>query len=177
MTATSADAVPTAASPLQVEQLPIVDLHPDPGNPRRIAEDELAALTPLDRHVRGRRPGAQARRYSPIASSRGFGGRVASRAGSPSRPPSGTTMDALVRHEVKRIRPWGKGAARLPGDSNRAGREPSRPRIAVSRRRGARAAPSGEGWWALRDSNPGPTDLKEEGRQVLRGGWDSNLQW
>ena len=32
-------------SPLQVEQLPIADLHPDPGNPRRIAEAELAALT------------------------------------------------------------------------------------------------------------------------------------
>ena len=44
MTTTSADAVPTAASPLQVEQLPIDALHPDPGNPRRIAEDELAAL-------------------------------------------------------------------------------------------------------------------------------------
>ena len=40
-----AGAVPTAASPLQVEQLPIDDLHPDPGNPRRIEEMELAALT------------------------------------------------------------------------------------------------------------------------------------
>ena len=28
-----------------MEQLPIADLHPDPGNPRRIGEDELAALT------------------------------------------------------------------------------------------------------------------------------------
>ena len=28
-----------------MEQLPIADLHPDPGNPRRIAEAELAALT------------------------------------------------------------------------------------------------------------------------------------
>ena len=37
--------MPTAASPLQVEQLPIDALHPDPGNPRRIGEDELAALT------------------------------------------------------------------------------------------------------------------------------------
>ena len=45
MTATSADAVPTAASPLQVEQVAIADLHPDPGNPRRIGEGELAALT------------------------------------------------------------------------------------------------------------------------------------
>ena len=45
MTATSADAVPTTTSPLQVEELPIADLHPDPGNPRRIGEDELAALT------------------------------------------------------------------------------------------------------------------------------------
>ena len=45
MTATSADAAPAAASPLRVEQLPIADLHPDPGNPRRIGEDELAALT------------------------------------------------------------------------------------------------------------------------------------
>ena len=35
----------TATSPLIVEQLPIADLHPDPGNPRRIEEDELAALT------------------------------------------------------------------------------------------------------------------------------------
>ena len=35
----------TVATPLTVEQLPIADLHPDPGNPRRIAEDELAALT------------------------------------------------------------------------------------------------------------------------------------
>ena len=33
-----------AASPT-VEQLPIDDLHPDPGNPRRIGEAELAALT------------------------------------------------------------------------------------------------------------------------------------
>ena len=33
-----------AAAPLTVEQLPIADLHPDPGNPRRIAEGELAAL-------------------------------------------------------------------------------------------------------------------------------------
>ena len=45
MTATSVDAAPTPASPLRVEQLPIADLHPDPGNPRRIGEDELAALT------------------------------------------------------------------------------------------------------------------------------------
>ena len=45
MTATSADAAPAAASPLRVEQLPIADLHPDPGNPRRIGEEELAALT------------------------------------------------------------------------------------------------------------------------------------
>ena len=45
MTTTSADAVPTAASPLTVEQMPIADLHPDPGNPRRIEEAELAALT------------------------------------------------------------------------------------------------------------------------------------
>ena len=45
MTANGADAVPTAASPLQVEQLPIDALHPDPGNPRRIGEAELAALT------------------------------------------------------------------------------------------------------------------------------------
>ena len=44
MTTTSADAVPTAAS-LTVEQMPIDDLHPDPGNPRRIEEAELAALT------------------------------------------------------------------------------------------------------------------------------------
>ena len=44
MTANGADAVPPPASPLQVEQLPIDALHPDPGNPRRIAEDELAAL-------------------------------------------------------------------------------------------------------------------------------------
>ena len=34
-----------SASPLTVEQMPIADLHPDPGNPRRIGEDELAALT------------------------------------------------------------------------------------------------------------------------------------
>ena len=38
-------AAPANSSPLQVEQLPIADLHPDPGNPRRIEEDELAALT------------------------------------------------------------------------------------------------------------------------------------
>ena len=37
--------MPTAASALTVEQLPIADLHLDPGNPRRIAEAELAALT------------------------------------------------------------------------------------------------------------------------------------
>ena len=34
-----------STSPLTVEQMPIADLHPDPGNPRRIGEDELAALT------------------------------------------------------------------------------------------------------------------------------------
>ena len=34
-----------AAASLTVEQLPIDDLHPDPGNPRRIGEAELAALT------------------------------------------------------------------------------------------------------------------------------------
>ena len=34
-----------STSPLTVEQMPIADLHPDPGNPRRIEEDELAALT------------------------------------------------------------------------------------------------------------------------------------
>ena len=45
MTTTSADAVPTATAPLTVEHLPITDLHPDPGNPRRIGEDDLAALT------------------------------------------------------------------------------------------------------------------------------------
>ena len=45
MTATSADAAPIPASSLQVERLPIADLHPDPCNPRRIAEAELAALT------------------------------------------------------------------------------------------------------------------------------------
>ena len=45
MTATSADAAPTTTSPMQVEQLPIADLHPDPGNPRRIEEAALAALT------------------------------------------------------------------------------------------------------------------------------------
>ena len=33
-----------SATPLTVEQLPIADLHPDPGNPRRIGEEELAAL-------------------------------------------------------------------------------------------------------------------------------------
>ena len=33
------------AAPLHVEHLPIADLHPDPRNPRRIAEAELAALT------------------------------------------------------------------------------------------------------------------------------------
>ena len=32
------------AAPLHVEHLPIADLHPDPLNPRRIAEGELAAL-------------------------------------------------------------------------------------------------------------------------------------
>ena len=37
--------VPSTASSLQVEQLPIDALHPDPINPRRISEDELAALT------------------------------------------------------------------------------------------------------------------------------------
>ena len=87
-----------------------------------------------------------------------LGGGARRAPGSPSRPPSGTTMDALVGREVKRIRPCGNGAARLPDESDLAGREPSRPRIAVARRRGARATPSGEGWWALRDSNPGPTD-------------------
>ncbi len=34
-----------STAPLTVEQMPIADLHPDPGNPRRIEEDELAALT------------------------------------------------------------------------------------------------------------------------------------
>ena len=34
-----------STSPLTLEQMPIADLHPDPGNPRRIEEDELAALT------------------------------------------------------------------------------------------------------------------------------------
>ena len=34
-----------AAASLTVEQLPIDDLHPDPLNPRRIEEAELAALT------------------------------------------------------------------------------------------------------------------------------------
>ena len=34
-----------AATSLTVEQLPIDDLHPDPLNPRRIEEAELAALT------------------------------------------------------------------------------------------------------------------------------------
>ena len=38
-------AAPAISSPLRVEQLPIADLHPDPGNPRRIGEAELAALT------------------------------------------------------------------------------------------------------------------------------------
>ena len=33
-----------STAPLTVEQMPIADLHPDPGNPRRIEEDELAAL-------------------------------------------------------------------------------------------------------------------------------------
>ena len=37
--------VPSTASSLQVEQLPIDALPPDPINPRRISEDELAALT------------------------------------------------------------------------------------------------------------------------------------
>ena len=50
MTARGRDAqaegsVPTTASALILEQLPIADLHPDPGNPRRIEEAELAALT------------------------------------------------------------------------------------------------------------------------------------
>ena len=45
MTTHGAGAVPPPASPLVVEHLPIADLHPDPGNPRRIAEDELVALT------------------------------------------------------------------------------------------------------------------------------------
>ena len=43
MTATSADAAPIPASSLQVERLPIADLHPDPCNPRHIAEAELIA--------------------------------------------------------------------------------------------------------------------------------------
>ncbi len=34
-----------STSPVTVEQVPIEDLHPDPGNPRRIEEAELAALT------------------------------------------------------------------------------------------------------------------------------------
>ncbi len=34
-----------STTPLTVEQLPIADLQPDPGNPRRIEEEELAALT------------------------------------------------------------------------------------------------------------------------------------
>ena len=34
-----------STSPLTVAQMPIADLHPDPGNPRRIEETELAALT------------------------------------------------------------------------------------------------------------------------------------
>ena len=37
--------MPQTSSALIVEQLPITALHPDPGNPRRIEEDELAALT------------------------------------------------------------------------------------------------------------------------------------
>ena len=45
MTTHGAGAVPPPASPLTVEHLPIADLHPDPGNPRRIEEAELAALT------------------------------------------------------------------------------------------------------------------------------------
>ena len=50
MTAQGGDAqaegsVPTTAAALIVEQLPIEALHPDPGNPRRIGEAELAALT------------------------------------------------------------------------------------------------------------------------------------
>ena len=45
MTTHGAGAVPPPASALTVEQLPIADLHPDPGNPRRIEEAELAALT------------------------------------------------------------------------------------------------------------------------------------
>ena len=40
----TAGAEAAATVPLTVEQMPIADLHPDPGNPRRIAEDELAAL-------------------------------------------------------------------------------------------------------------------------------------
>ena len=41
----SAEDTGAAAVSLRVESLPIADLHPDPGNPRRIEEAELAALT------------------------------------------------------------------------------------------------------------------------------------
>ena len=43
-TVKSSDRGGAAAVPLTVDQLPIDDLHPDPGNPRRIDEEELAAL-------------------------------------------------------------------------------------------------------------------------------------
>ena len=33
------------AIPMQVEHLPIGDLRPDPGNPRRISDEEMEALT------------------------------------------------------------------------------------------------------------------------------------
>ena len=33
------------ASPIQIEQVPIGNLHPDPVNPRRISDQELEALT------------------------------------------------------------------------------------------------------------------------------------
>ena len=40
-----AESAGAAAVPLTVEHLPIAALHPDPGNPSRNGEDELAALT------------------------------------------------------------------------------------------------------------------------------------
>lgn len=35
----------TTATDLQIVQIPIDDLRPDPANPRRISDDELNALT------------------------------------------------------------------------------------------------------------------------------------
>ena len=121
-TGTEAD----AETPLQVVEVPIDDLRPDPANPRRISDAQLEALTTQPAGVRLRPAGAgptrgQDRHRRPPAPDRGPAPRLQDGAGDLPRhhPGAGAPPQPRPQQDQRRL---GPGAARPPARRPQAGR-------------------------------------------------------